>query len=161
MDQLTEKIESVERTLYGGTISNARELGAIEVEREMVQRQRSGEEDKLLEFMVQFEDLQANAEKARATLEASTGAEPKHRVRVLHALANFYRDRGNYGESQALYEACGELLEQTYGAEHPTWVELLEDQAEQLRRVGKQSAAEEAEARARKIAQTFGVEPAV
>ena len=69
VDQLTEKMKGVEKRLYGGTISNPRELGAYEVEREMVQRQRSGEEDKLLELMVQFEDLQGNRDKARAILE--------------------------------------------------------------------------------------------
>ena len=70
VDQLTEKLKSVELRLYGGTITNVRELGAYEVEREMVQRQLSSEEDKLLEVMVQFEDLQLNEDKARATLKS-------------------------------------------------------------------------------------------
>ncbi len=78
VDQLTEKVESVERTLYGGTISNPRELGAYEVERDMVQRQRSGEEDKLLEFMVQFEDLQGNANNARTLLERLESERTEH-----------------------------------------------------------------------------------
>ena len=69
VDEFSEKLKGIETRLYGGAISNPRELGAHEVERDMVQRQRSGEEDKLLELMVQFEDLQGNRDKARAILE--------------------------------------------------------------------------------------------
>ena len=69
VDQLTEKIDGVETKLYGGTVTNPRELGAYEVERDMVQRQRSGEEDKLLELMVQLEELQENRDKAGANLD--------------------------------------------------------------------------------------------
>jgi hypothetical protein len=78
VDQLTEKMKGVEQRLYGGTVSNPRELGAYEVEREMVQRQRSVEEDKLLEFMVQFDDLQGNRDKARATLEGLESERTEH-----------------------------------------------------------------------------------
>ena len=69
VDVLTEKLKGVDKTLYGGTITNARELGAYEIERDAVQRQHSGEEDKLLELMVQDEDLQGNRDKARTLLE--------------------------------------------------------------------------------------------
>ncbi len=78
VDLLTEKLKGVEQRLYGGTITNPRELGAYEGEREMVQRQRSGEEDKLLEFMVQFEDLQGNRDKTRATLERLESERTEH-----------------------------------------------------------------------------------
>ena len=78
VDQLTEKIGSVEKTIYGGAVTNPRELGAYEVERDMVQRQRSGEEDKLLELMVQFEDLQENRDKARATLSRLESERTEH-----------------------------------------------------------------------------------
>ena len=69
VDQFSEKLKGVETRLYGGNITNPRELGAYEVERDMVQRQLSGEEDKLLELMVQFEDLQENRDKAGANLD--------------------------------------------------------------------------------------------
>ena len=69
VDQLTEKINSAQQRLYGGTVSNVRELAAYEEERDTVQRQRSGEEDKLLELMVQFEELQENRDKAQSALE--------------------------------------------------------------------------------------------
>ena len=69
VDQLTEKIDGVETKLYGGTVTNPRELGAYEVERGMVQRQRSGAEDKLLELMVKLEELQENRDKARTILD--------------------------------------------------------------------------------------------
>ena len=96
---------------------------------------------------------------AQTTLEASTGAEPKDRARVLHALANLHRDRGQPREAQALYKECGELLAKTYGEEHPTWVALLEDQAETLRQLGKASAATRAEAKAQELRETFDIEP--
>ena len=77
-DVLAEKLSNVEKRLYGGTITNPRELGAYEEEREMVRRQRSGEEDKLLEVMVQFEDVQENRDKAQATLERLESERTEH-----------------------------------------------------------------------------------
>lgn len=78
VDQLSEKLQVAEQRLYGGTITNPRELGAYEEERDMVQRQRSGEEDELLEFMVQFEELQGNRDKARNILERLESERTEH-----------------------------------------------------------------------------------
>ena len=58
IQQLDEKQKVVEGRLYGGAVTNPRELSAIEEERVFIQEQRSEEEDNLLEVMVEIEDLQ-------------------------------------------------------------------------------------------------------
>ena len=78
VQQLEEKLQTVEERLYGGTITSPRELSAYEAERVMVQGQRSVNEEKLLELMVELEELQSNHNEARevlSRLEAERGLE--------------------------------------------------------------------------------------
>ena len=78
IQQLGEKQKAVEGRLYGGAVTNARELTAIEEERLFIQGQRGEEEDNLLELMVEIEDLQPARDQTReqlAQLETERSAE--------------------------------------------------------------------------------------
>ncbi|MDA0771010.1 MAG: C4-type zinc ribbon domain-containing protein [Chloroflexi bacterium] len=68
--QVQEKVKNVERKLYGGGITNARELTAFEEELGYLQAQLAEEEDSLLELMVVVEDLQVGRDDALKTLES-------------------------------------------------------------------------------------------
>ena len=68
IQQLGEKKKAVEGRLYGGAVTNPRELSAIEEERVFIQAQLGEEEDNLLELMVEIEDLQTTHEQTRERL---------------------------------------------------------------------------------------------
>jgi uncharacterized protein len=63
---LTEKVTRSEATLYGGTVSNPRELQALQDEIEALKRRISQLEDQELEQMVEAEPLDARAEELAA-----------------------------------------------------------------------------------------------
>ena len=69
VQQLGEKLQTVETRLYGGAITNPRELSAYEAERNILQRRRSPEEDRLLELLVEIEDFQSARGEAQHHLE--------------------------------------------------------------------------------------------
>lgn len=69
VQQVQDKLKIVEGKLYGGAVSNARELEAYEEERQFLQAQLGEEEDKLLELMVAVEDLHAGRDSALKNLE--------------------------------------------------------------------------------------------
>ena len=64
-----EKIASIDKKLYGGAITNPRELGAYGDERGLVEKQRGAEEDKLLALMVELEDLESARVEAQNRLK--------------------------------------------------------------------------------------------
>ncbi len=77
MQQLREKLSGVEQKLYGGGVTNPRELTALNDEHAMLQRQLGEQEEKLLEAMVQVEEAQAAREQSRelaARLEGERNA---------------------------------------------------------------------------------------
>jgi predicted nucleic acid-binding Zn-ribbon protein len=49
---LDQKLQREEQRLFSGSVSNPKELSALQAEVEMLKRQRAGEEDRLLEVMV-------------------------------------------------------------------------------------------------------------
>ena len=53
-----DKLKVIDARLYGGSITNQRELEAQHEERNFLQEQRAGEEDSLLELMVASEETQ-------------------------------------------------------------------------------------------------------
>ena len=79
VQQVQGKMKEIEGKLYGGGITNARELTAFEEERQYLQTQLSEEEDRLLEFMVVVEDLQASKNDAVKALE---GLEAQRKLQV-------------------------------------------------------------------------------
>ena len=66
---IEEKLKRVEERLYGGTVTNPRELSAYEEERSFLTRQLSEEEDKLLELMVKVDELRSARGEARQSLK--------------------------------------------------------------------------------------------
>ena len=89
--QLQEALEKVESRLYSGAITNPRELSAAEEEREFIVRQQREEEDKLLDLMVEAEDLQSALAESReklARLEADTPAEKARLLEEKERLTN-------------------------------------------------------------------------
>ena len=76
-----ERLESIEKRLYGGAITSLDEMTAAEEERAFVVQQLREQEDDLLELMVQTEDAEATQAEARESLsELETGrpAEQAH-----------------------------------------------------------------------------------
>ena len=89
--QLQEALEKIESRLYSGAITNPRELSAAEEEREFIVRQQREEEDKLLDLMVEAEDLQSALAESReklARLEADTPAEKARLLEEKERLTN-------------------------------------------------------------------------
>lgn len=78
-----ERIASVDRTLYGGTVTNPRELQALQDDLGSMQRRRSAIEDEVLDLMEQIEPLQAEVER----LDATGGDVTKRRATVADQLA--------------------------------------------------------------------------
>ncbi len=71
--RLNERLQTAERRLYGGGVTNARELSASEEERAAILSERTEAEDKLLGLMVGIEELEATrdgAQRELAQLEA-------------------------------------------------------------------------------------------
>ncbi|MYE54875.1 MAG: hypothetical protein F4X34_06745 [Chloroflexi bacterium] len=72
VEQIEAREELVQDRLYGGAVTNPRELEAFQEEQTMLSRQKSEAEDILLERMVATEDLQealASTQEALATIE--------------------------------------------------------------------------------------------
>ena len=78
VQELEDKLQEVEQRLYGGAITSPRELSALEEQRSFLQGQRGAEGDRLLELMVEIEDLQTARNEALEHLkqhEAQRGTE--------------------------------------------------------------------------------------
>ena len=83
VEQLEAREQSVEGRLYGGAVTNPRELEAFQEEQQMLRRQKTEAEDVLLDHMVATEELQealTGAREAVSTLEA----ERRQRLPILH-----------------------------------------------------------------------------
>lgn len=83
VEQLEAREQLVEGRLYGGGVTNPRELEAFQEEQQMLRRQKGESEDVLLEHMVAAEELQealTGAREAVSTLEE----ERRQRLPILH-----------------------------------------------------------------------------
>ncbi|HEX2050223.1 MAG TPA: C4-type zinc ribbon domain-containing protein [Actinomycetota bacterium] len=74
VDLLEQKIGREEGRLFAGSVSNPKELGALQAEVEMLKRRKSGLEDDLLEVMERREQAVATVERLEAE-RATTSAE--------------------------------------------------------------------------------------
>lgn len=70
---LDARIRGIEERLYGGKISNPKELDGLEKELQMFRRQRSGMDDQLLELMEAVDSAQAHASVAAGALKQAEG----------------------------------------------------------------------------------------
>jgi predicted nucleic acid-binding Zn-ribbon protein len=66
--RLEERLQVAERRLYGGAVTNPRELSASEEERRLLQEQRGAEEDRMLDVMVDIEELQSSRDATQELL---------------------------------------------------------------------------------------------
>ena len=65
-----QKLASTEKSLYGGGVSNPKELEDLQMESESLKRYLQTLEDRLLEAMVKLEDVEETYEAAKENLEA-------------------------------------------------------------------------------------------
>ena len=68
--RLEEQLKNVENRLYGGAVTNVRELEAFQEEQAALQNRISAAEDTLLEHMIATEELQNALEDAQQTFAA-------------------------------------------------------------------------------------------
>ena len=66
--RLEERLQAAEQRLYGGAVTNPRELSASEEERRLLQEQRGAEEDRMLDIMVEIEELQSSRDATQELL---------------------------------------------------------------------------------------------
>ena len=66
--RLEERLQVAEQRLYGGAVTNPRELSASEEERRLLQEQRGAEEDRMLDVMVEIEELQSSRDATQELL---------------------------------------------------------------------------------------------
>jgi predicted nucleic acid-binding Zn-ribbon protein len=66
--RLEERLQAAEQRLYGGAVTNPRELSASEEERRLLQEQRGAEEDRMLDVMVDIEELQSSRDATQELL---------------------------------------------------------------------------------------------
>lgn len=83
--EVGERLQKVESRLYGGAVTNPKELAAAEEEREFVLRLRREEEDKLLELMVEADDVQSEESQARQTLARLQAKRPAEDAELLQS----------------------------------------------------------------------------
>jgi predicted nucleic acid-binding Zn-ribbon protein len=83
--QLATRLQTVEQRLYGGSVTNPRELTAYGEEKEYLLRQRRVEEDKLLELMVETEELQSARDEARRQVSRLEGERKAEVAELLKA----------------------------------------------------------------------------
>ena len=69
VQQLTDRLTSVQDRLYSGSITSPRELSAYEADRQHLQKRRGAEEDRLLEVMVEVDELRSARSRAAQELE--------------------------------------------------------------------------------------------
>lgn len=67
------RIKDMERRLYGGQVSNPKELEGLEKELQMLKRQRSALDDQLLELMDAVDQAQAQTNVRASTLKQTEG----------------------------------------------------------------------------------------
>ena len=77
-----ERLESIEKKLYGGAITSLDEMTAAEEERKFVVQKLREQEDNLLELMVQTEDGESAQSEAREALSELKSGRPAEQARL-------------------------------------------------------------------------------
>lgn len=109
LGSLEARIQDVERRLYGGKSATPKELQGLQQDAAMLRRQKGGNEDRLLELMMQVEEAQGSRAQAQQQLRsAETTWEAERRrlaveaTRLSQEAARLDRLRG---ETEALVNA--------------------------------------------------------
>lgn len=69
---LDEKLRGVSQRLYGGKVSNAKELTGLEQDEQMLKRQRSELDDQMLDLMVRVEAIEKQVREWQAQFDQTT-----------------------------------------------------------------------------------------
>ena len=77
IQQAEQRLSEIERRMYSGLVTNPRELEAFQEEQATLNRNRSDEEDKLLEYMVEMEETQVLRDEASVAYEQTDGERNK------------------------------------------------------------------------------------
>jgi len=116
IEEIQERIKKIEARLYDGTVTELKELSATQGERDFTLQHRREHEDKLLELMVEMEDVQTTYDEAgesSARLKAERPTEEadllKEDERLSGEIVRLSRDRSQIAtlvstELRALYD---------------------------------------------------------
>ena len=74
VSDLSAKVDGLDKRLYGGSVTNVKELEALREGREFSATRRSEQEDRLLEVMVEIEDLEGARERHVQAIDRLTNA---------------------------------------------------------------------------------------
>lgn len=125
VELLRTRLEAEQARMYGGEITNPRELQSLRAEIDSTQRRVSEHEDQLLEVMARQEDLQGRADELtgkRAEMdrlvESATAARDEAAKGLLAELAELEveRDRRREGLPEALLTRYDDAVSRTRGA---------------------------------------------
>jgi predicted nucleic acid-binding Zn-ribbon protein len=92
-DAYAEKIKGVDARLYGGTVSNPKELSGLNQDEQMLKRRKNEVEDQMLDTMAAIETAERAVNEKRAALEktqqlrAASNARDEHALRELEKRA--------------------------------------------------------------------------
>ena len=112
LSQLKDTLQRVDSRLYGGAVTNARELSAAEEERGFILTQQREEEDKLLELMVEIEEVEPAVDEARERLEKLEADRPGQEADLRakeEQLSSQIADLGQSREEIASLQPAGTL----------------------------------------------------
>ncbi len=124
IESLSAKITAEEDKLYGGKITNPKELRGIQAEVQALKKKRDGEETLLLEEMDRAEELESHIREVKSQMEAEEKDLREKRSRLEEELSQMAEERAQaQGEkeeleqkvSQELLELYRELLKSKHG----------------------------------------------
>jgi len=95
IDDLRQKIEPLEKKLYGGTIRNPKELADLQQDVESLRRRQRGLEDRDLEIMVAVEEAQKEANEAQRALSETEEAWNAEQERLRQEQASLHQEIGD------------------------------------------------------------------
>ncbi len=82
MEELEQKLTAVDKRLYGGTVTNPKELSAAQEERAFTVTHQGDEEDRLLEVMVASDEAEVGLEQATEVLEGIESSKPAEQTEL-------------------------------------------------------------------------------
>ena len=92
-----QKITKEEQRLFGGAVSNPKELGALQAEVAMLKRKKGELEDQLLEVMVQKEDATATLDRLKGEQSEASSTADNLTKRVAQLISEIDHDLEMHG----------------------------------------------------------------
>ena len=96
-----DKITREEQRLFGGAVSNPKELGALQAEVAMLKRKKAELEDGLLEVMVQKEDASATLDRLRGKHSDASNTAENLTTRVGQLIAEIDAELADHADKRA------------------------------------------------------------